>query len=144
MNMYRTLISQETYRKAQDYQYRLQSGGTPGRYLENRLRAVDLAHLSTDSFIELLMRTRTPGIFSEGDIHGDGSDWNETELSILGDISIAAPVTVFDNGRYNHPSIHQFPFSACLMSMARKSPVMLLLSPSRTEFSELLAACKAL
>ena len=115
MKMYRTLISQQTYSKAQDYQYRIQSGGKPGRYLENRLRAADLAYLSTDSFIELLMRTRTPKIFSEGDIHGDGSDWNETELSILGDISIATPVTVFDNGRYSHPSIHQFPFSACLL-----------------------------
>lgn len=37
---------------------------------------------------------------------GDGSDWNLTELGLLGDVSITVPVTIFDNGHHSVPTAH--------------------------------------
>ncbi len=51
--------------------------------------------------MEALVGTKRPQIFAESDVSGDGSDWTRAELSILGDISVAMPVTVFDNGLYH-------------------------------------------
>jgi hypothetical protein len=48
-------------------------------------------------------------------VAGDGSDWNLTELSILGDVSIAVPVTIFDNGHHTAPVPHPEPFPGTLV-----------------------------
>jgi hypothetical protein len=48
-------------------------------------------------------------------VAGNGSDWNSQELSILGDISIAAPVSVYDNGLHRIPKVHTKPLSATLL-----------------------------
>jgi hypothetical protein len=74
-----------------------------------------LSQLSIEQFIELLVRTKRPRIFAESDILGNGLDWNQTELSLLGDISIATPVTVYDNGRHRQPQVHPTPFTATLI-----------------------------
>ena len=58
---------------------------------------------------------RCPQIFAESAVAGDGSDWNLTELGILGDISIAVPVSVFDNGNHTAPVIHAEPFPGTLI-----------------------------
>jgi hypothetical protein len=47
-------------------------------------------------------------------VAGDGSDWNLTELGILGDISIAVSVTIFDNGHHTAPVPHVEPFAGTL------------------------------
>jgi hypothetical protein len=37
-------------------------------------------------------------------------DWNQTVLSILGDISIGVPVTVFDDAQHYDPDVHAIPY----------------------------------
>jgi len=61
------------------------------------------------------MRTKHPQIFAESAVAGDNSDWNQEELSILGDIGIATPVTVYDNGKHFNPEVHEHPFNATLL-----------------------------
>jgi len=48
-------------------------------------------------------------------VAGEVSDWNLTELGILGDISISVPVTVFDNGLHSAPTPHSEPFPGTLV-----------------------------
>jgi len=88
---------------------------TAGSYMNKSLKEKDISQLTTDEFIELLVRTKHPQIFAESAVYGDGTDWNQSELSILGEISISVPVTVYDNGMHDHPEVHTAPFSATLL-----------------------------
>ncbi|MCJ7700254.1 MAG: hypothetical protein MUO62_01620 [Anaerolineales bacterium] len=88
---------------------------TVGLYLRNNLEGVDISRLGIADFIELLVRTKRPQIFAESAVSGDGMDWSQTELSILGDICITVPVTVFDNGKHSSPKVHADPFCATLV-----------------------------
>ena len=115
MKGYRFLLHRETWSKMEDYLAQLRSGYKPGRHLEKKLQGSDLATITKNSFLEALIRTKKPQIFAESQVHGDGTDWNQTELSILGDISLALPVTVFDNGRYRSPEVYPIPFKANLV-----------------------------
>jgi len=65
--------------------------------------------------LECLLNTKEPQFFAESALYGDGRDWNKTELSILGDISIGVPVTVFDDARHYAPDVHAIPFAAELV-----------------------------
>ncbi len=112
---YRVLIHRATYQRSIDYLDRLKAGAIAGEYLNNKLKDRDLEQLSIEQFIELLLQTKQPCIFAESVIYGDGRDWNQDELSLLGDISIATPVTVYDNGRHVQPEVHIRPFSATLI-----------------------------
>jgi hypothetical protein len=62
-----------------------------------------------------LMDTKRPQIFAEKAVAGDGTDWSLTELGLLGDVSIAVPVTVFDDGNHHAPTPHVPPFSGTLI-----------------------------
>jgi hypothetical protein len=115
MQDYRVLIHPVSYQSAIDYLDRLKAGAIAGEYLTNKLKDRDLTQLSIEQFIELLLQTKKPCIFAESAIYGDGRDWNQDELSILGDISIATPVTVYDNGRHVQPEIHIRPFAGTLI-----------------------------
>ncbi len=88
---------------------------TTGSYLCHSMKDKDISQLSIDEFIELIFRTKKPQIFAESAVFGDGADWNQAELSILGDISVAVPVTVYDNGIHYHPEVHAEPFNATLL-----------------------------
>ena len=68
-----------------------------------------------DDFTTALLRTKQPLIFAESAVAGDGSDWNLTELGLLGDISVAMDVTVFDDGRHTDPEVFDEPFSGGLV-----------------------------
>jgi len=110
---YQILIHKDTYQKAYKYLTDLATNKVePGRYFSSHL---DDRYLTTIEFLEKLINTKRPQIFAESAIVGDGSDWNLTELSLLGDIAIAVPVTVYDNGRHHHPDIHDEPFEATLL-----------------------------
>ncbi len=115
MKSYTVLASQETSEKATSYLEKLKDGSSPGRYLNDRLKHLDIHQVTAIEFIELLMRTKLPQIFAESEVYGNGTDWNQDELSILGDISIVTPVTVYDNGKHRNPDPHKIPFSATLI-----------------------------
>ena len=115
MNSYKVLANSKTYQKVTAYLEELQNGIIPGRYLQDRLKNLDLSQVTVIEFVELLMRTKRPQIFAEFEVYGNGTDWNQEELSILGDISIATPVTVYDNGKHRHPDLHDVPFAATLI-----------------------------
>jgi len=89
------LIPEATRDRAADYLLSLISGGSQaGRYLAAGLAKYDLSRLSDAEFLDVLINTKIPQIFAESAVAGDGSDWNLTELAILGDISIS--IQVFD------------------------------------------------
>jgi hypothetical protein len=115
MPKYKTLLSENTYARAQDYLGRLQAGQGASSYLQQRLAHLDLASLTVEALLEQLVRTKRPQIFAESAVAGDGSDWNLTELGLLGDIAIAAPVIIFDNGRHQNPQVHNPPFTGWLL-----------------------------
>ena len=115
MKQYHVLLNTLTYHKAQAYLKALQAGKCAGRYVREQLRQKNLAHMTVEAFLEVLMRTKRPVIFAESAVVGDGSDWTHEELSILGDVGIATPVTVYDDGKHHQPKIHPSPFSATLL-----------------------------
>jgi hypothetical protein len=113
MPKYQILIHKDTYQKASIYLKDLAPGkATTGRYFSHLL---DDSYLTVNEFLERLINTKRPQIFAESAVAGDGSDWNQTELSILGDVGIAVPVTVFDDGLHHHPNVHDMPFAATLL-----------------------------
>lgn len=101
--------------RIESYLAALRDGGQAGVYLHALLQQVDLGLLTFGGFTELLVRTKHPQIFAESTVRGDGSDWNITELSLLGDLSVAVPVTVYDNGLHSLPAVHEEPFPATLL-----------------------------
>jgi hypothetical protein len=116
MNRYKFLLSECVFQKANSYLEALKTGvSITGQYFKNILNGENISKFSIDEFIELLIKTKQPQIFAESAIFGDGRDWNQSELSILGDISIAVPVTVYDNGKHYQPKIHLTPFEASLL-----------------------------
>ena len=83
--------------------------------MQQKLVELDLPSLTVEMLLEQLVRTKRPQIFAESAVAGDGTDWNLTELGLLGDIAIAAPVTFFDNGRHQNPQVHNPPFAGMLL-----------------------------
>jgi len=113
---YKILLHPVALQKAEAYRQTLQANGTSaGAYLKEVLSGKDLSQVGTAEFIEDLLSTKRPQIFAESAVVGDGSDWSLIELSILGDISIAVPVTVFDDGQHSAPQIHPVSFDATLL-----------------------------
>ena len=110
------LIPDQTRSRAAVYLGDLRSGKSQaGKRLGTRLVGTDLVTLSVESFFDELINTKIPQIFAESAVAGDGSDWNLTELGILGDISISVPVTVFDNGLNSASTPHSEPFPGTLV-----------------------------
>jgi hypothetical protein len=115
MQNYQVLINRQTFDKIESYLQSLKSDGVAGHFLHNRLKDRDISQLTKIDLLELLISTKRPQIFAENEVRGNGIDWNQTELSILGDVSIATPVTIYDNGRHRNPEVHQEPFSGTLI-----------------------------
>ncbi|QTA86071.1 hypothetical protein [Desulfonema magnum] len=115
MKNYSILINKETYEKVISYIKAIEAGTCAGRYLQEKLKDKNVFQISPVEFIELLISTKHPQIFAESAVCGDGTDWNQDELSILGDINIAVLVTVFDNAGHYHPEVHKAPFKATLL-----------------------------
>ena len=110
------LIPDQTRARAADYLDGLRSGkALPGSHFGASLSGTDFMTLSVDSLLDALINTKIPQIFAESAVAGDGTDWNLTELGILGDISIAVTVTVFDNGLHANPMPHDEPFPGTLV-----------------------------
>lgn len=116
MTHWTVLLHPDAHAAIDAYRLDLASGRQqPGDRLVRVLAANAGATLGASAFINALLATKPPQIFAESAILGDGRDWTATELSLLGDIGIAADVTVFDDGRHRNPAIHPTPFSATLL-----------------------------
>lgn len=103
------LIPDETRTRLVQYESAVRSGADqPGDKLAACLE-------SETEFTTVLLRTKLPQIFAESAVAGDGSDWNLSELGLLGDISVAMDVTVFDDGRHAGPEVHAEPFEGGLV-----------------------------
>jgi len=110
------LIPEETRVRTTDYLLSLRTGyASPGKYLAAALSEGDLSTLTDATFLDALINTKIPQIFAESAVAGDGTDWNLTELGILGDISISVPVTIFDNGNHQSPVPHVKPLAGTLV-----------------------------
>lgn len=118
MPNYSIVIRKDVYDKAAAYKTTLENGAQAGNYLQKQLKNCTIADLTVVMFIEKLMNSKLPLCFAESEIYGNGHDWNASELSILGDINIVAPVTVYDNGLHSRPTVHSTPFSATLLFTA--------------------------
>lgn len=113
---YSIIIPEETVARAADYLESLRAGrAQPGARLRDRLQDSNIPALTELELLGKLIDTKPPQIFAEMAVSGDGSDWSLTELGLLGDISIAVPVTVFDDGNHGSPTPHASPFSGTLI-----------------------------
>jgi hypothetical protein len=115
MSCYPFLIHQKTYDLATQYLTRLQQGHPSGQYLRDDISSQSIDTWTVDHFLEALINTKRPQIFAESAVCGDGSDWTLDELSILGDIGVAVPVNIFDNGRHRQPDVHKPPLKGTLL-----------------------------
>lgn len=110
------LIPDETRTKLAEYLAALRMGSAcAGKRLGNSLGGLELPTLTDADFLDALLNSKVPKIFAESAVAGDGSDWNLTELGMLGDMSIAVSVTLFDNGRHTNPVPHTEPFAGTLI-----------------------------
>lgn len=113
---YAILIPDETRGRASEYLASLQSGiHKAGAKLDAQLRSRYLDAITLDDLFGELFETKAGQIFAESAVVGDGSDWNLSELGLLGDISIAVPCTIFDDGRHANPNPHVPPFVGTLV-----------------------------
>ena len=113
---YSIIIPEDTVARATDYLQALRVDRThSGALLRVRLEGADLGAMTGHDLLGKLFDTKQPQIFAERVVAGDGSDWNLTELGLLGDVSIAVPVIIFDDGNHAAPTRHAAPFSGMLI-----------------------------
>ena len=117
MKTYELILSTETVEKLSKYKNSLEGNAdlVGGRFKKILSRQNPLRDQSLDLFTRLLIQTKQPQIFAESDIVGDGSDWNQIELSILGDICVSVSVSIYDNGAHTSPVVHVQPFQGYLL-----------------------------
>ncbi len=117
---YDLIASQETMRKVQHYLSQLKEDKSKaGQKLSGILKEVDIQKTTPAQLVKHIVATKPPRIFAESEVCGDGSDWNPSELSILGDISVCADVTIYDNGLHTtgskRPQVHCPSFQGTLL-----------------------------
>ncbi len=113
---YSIIIPEDTVCRAADYLQALRAGrAQPGALLHDRLQGADLRAMTAHDILGKLFDTKQPQIFAEMAVAGDGSDWSLTELGLLGDVSIAVPVTIFDDGNHSAPTPHAPAFAGMLI-----------------------------
>jgi len=113
---YSIIVPSETLARTRSYLSALQHGRVEaGRLVDQRMEDSKFQWDSVTDLLGHLVETKKPQIFAESQVRGDGSDWNLTELGLLGDISVATEVTIFDNGSHSNPSMHVPPFRGTLV-----------------------------
>lgn len=134
---YTVLLHGDSLSRLTEFKESLANGKTqPGGNLKQAMGETSIQNLSTEQFLDLLLRTKEPCIFAESGVALNGKDWTKEEFSILGDVSIAVEVTVFDNGAWNRHEenfrVHEPPFSAHLLFV----PGPLLSTPRSPDYDE--------
>ncbi|MBM3359787.1 MAG: hypothetical protein FJY54_19030 [Betaproteobacteria bacterium] len=113
---YSIIVPEDTVARAADYLQALRVDRTQaGALLRDRFQGADLQAMTEQDLLGRLFDTKLPQIFAEMAVAGDRSDWNLTELGLLGDVSVAVPVTVFDDGNHAAPTPHAPPFGGMLV-----------------------------
>ena len=114
---YSFLIHHDTYAKIDAYRSKLITNGVgnAGVFLQMQLEGVNVASLNNATFLEHLLATKPANIFAEMSVYGTGQDWNHAELSILGDVGVAVPVQIYDDGKHANPQVHETPLSGTLL-----------------------------
>ncbi|MDZ7855085.1 hypothetical protein [Sphaerotilus sp.] len=111
---YTLLLSEDTRQRLLAYVQALQADQKPGARLAKVLREHGKPH-DLVSMLERLFQTKEPQIFAESAVYGDGTDWTQHELGLLGDISVAVPVRVHDDGTHHAPRVHPVPIDATML-----------------------------
>lgn len=116
-SMFRILMPAVGWAKARSYLRDLRANIVkPGKYLQKQMGSeVDLNNIDYVDLVKHLLHSKHPQIFAESAVRGDGKDWNQRELTLLGDVSFAVPVEIFDNGAHANPTVHPEPFSGTLL-----------------------------
>jgi len=114
---YTVMMSVEGWSKARTYldDLRVEKEQPSHNLLKQIGRNFDFAQIDHGDLVRHLLHTKLPQSLAETSLCGDGSDWNLKEISILGDVSFAIPVTIFDNGAHVDPVIHSEPFEGTLL-----------------------------
>jgi hypothetical protein len=124
---YEVLLSPQTKLRCEQYYTALSQGRQePGERLRQAL--AEASPQDWRDFLGVLLNTKEVSMFAENAVEGNGSDWNLEELGILGDISIAVPVGVYDSGLHREPQQHLSSFPGTLLFV----PGALLRTASRT------------
>lgn len=113
---YSIIVPDETKARAAEYLQSLRVDPTQaGAYLGDRLSSADIGSITELDLLGCLFDTKKPRFYAESEVRGNGFDWNLTELGLLGDVSVAVPVTIFDNGNHKAPAPHKSPLSGVLI-----------------------------
>lgn len=125
MSKYDIVLHELSLQKLVSYKNEIEKGeASPGVLLDNefkklKLSSHQLSTISAKEFLNILLSTKKPCIFAESAIQGNGRDWNNQELSILGDIDVTMTATIYDNGIWSPRShdfkVHTPPFEGHLM-----------------------------
>lgn len=106
----------EVLDQVRDYQKGVQSGKKViGRYLSELVSGTRIDSYAPEELLHILLNTKKPQIYAESEVIGDGSDWTQQELSILGNINAAVQVKAFDDGRHRSPRVHAEPIDVTLV-----------------------------
>jgi len=112
---YNVVLSKYAYSNVDAYKNTSLKIENFGYHMAKQLKNLTVERLDTRDVLKALLNTKKTQIFAESAIAGDGSDWTEEELSLLGDISIAMKVAIYDNGAHQNPTIHEEPFEGHLI-----------------------------
>ena len=116
---YTLLLHHEACHRLGDHAERLSiDQSISGACLRTTLSQLPVPRIDATWLLVALLATKRPRVFAESEVRGDGSDWTLDELRLLGDVAIAVPVTVYDDGRHDAPLVHDRPFSATLHFVA--------------------------
>lgn len=107
---YRIILDESTLSKLEDYAARINQGASSGAKLKTALNSTTGKELDKWQLLSTLINTKSPQIFAESDIAGDGTDWTLEELSILGNLSIGMTVSIYNNGAHQNPVTYDDPF----------------------------------
>ncbi len=116
---YSIIVPDATLKRAEAYAQQLQAGKVnAGAYLDRQRPDTGWQDIDGLDLLGLLFDTRQPQIFAESAVMGDGSDWSRVELGLLGDVSVAVPVTIYDDGNHHSPTAHDPSFEGVLVFTA--------------------------
>jgi hypothetical protein len=118
---YTVLLHQQTRQVFENYLNALKSSTDITRLMGTELQSVlkgkVINRLTVEDLIDALLQTKKPCIFAEDEILKQNEKkvrrWNTTEITLLGNINIAAKVTFFDNMSYPNISTPPTPPRFC-------------------------------